>query len=602
MHGHFREQPNSRHGFIRRSGWGTLNAIVMLALAACGGGGGDDPPPAPPVQNPPANTAPTAQAGADQTIQLPATAQLTGSGTDAENNTLTYAWTSAPATVTFSSTTTAATTATFPGAGTYTLTLTVNDGTATATDTVVVTVQTAPTANAPPTVNAGPDQTIVRPATTAQLTGTATDDNPSSTLTYTWSTSAAGASMATPNAAATSVTLPAAVGSYDFVLSVSDGTASASDTVTVRVDHPPLVFPGPDGIEDPASPHGWTEVAPADQGMDVAFLNRARDYSLVGGTGGTDQGGSGLITRGGRMVYRWGDIDIRYQLKSATKSVGGIALGLALADNLVTLDAKAQTLLPSIGLPANTGNAQLANITLLQLATHTAGFEKPGVDPLLTAAPGTRWRYSDGSLNWLADVLTQAYASDLNTLLNTRIWQVLNIGTDDLTWRVRTDPHPGGFPRREFASGMVMNTNAMARVGLLFLAGGNWNGTQVFPSTFVDLVKTPRPETALATNADPVGFPNATTKHGVLWWTNAAGELPAPVPKDTYWAWGLGDSLIVVIPSLQLVIARVGNDPDNAGGPELPQWRFDWDGRYDVLVDFIKPIVCSTSPTDPACL
>ena len=32
----------------------------------------------------------------------------------------------------------------------------------------------------------------------------------------------------------------------------------------------------------------------------------------------------------------------------------------------------------------------------------------------------------------------------------------------------------------------------------------------------------------------------------------------ANVPEDAYWAWGLGEELIVVIPSLDLVIVRNG--------------------------------------------
>ncbi|MGH8179182.1 MAG: PKD domain-containing protein [Steroidobacter sp.] len=613
MRASLRGQPNSRSGFFRQSAWVVFNASAMLALAACGGGGGGgDDPPAPPVTDPPppppANTAPTVQAGDDQTITLPSTAQLSGSAQDAENNTLTYAWTSDPATVTFADAAAASTTATFPGEGTYTLTLSVSDGTApNVTDTLTVTVQAA-TANAPPTVEAGENQTILLPATAAHLVGTATDDNANSTLTYTWSTTVPGASIASANTAETDVTLPAAAGSYAFLLTVSDGELNGTDTVTVTVDDPAvaLLFPGVDPSEDDPL-HGWAEATPDSMDMDVAFLDQARDYSLVGGPGGPDgQGGSGLIARKGRLVYSWGDIDDRYPMKSTTKSVAGIALGLALSENLVVLRNPAKPYLDSIGVPPNDpANPDLANITILQLATHTAGFVKAGTDPALQSAPGARWFYSDGGLNWLSDVLTQVYQQDLNLVLKPRVWDVLHITTDDLTWRLSPasrGPHPGGFQRREFASGMSMNTNAMARIGLLFLARGNWSGVQVFPETFVDLVKTPQPETAAATldAADQVEFPNANTKYGVLWWTNASGELPEPVPADTYWGWGLGDSLIVVIPSLDLVIARAGNDPDV--NPALPEWRSNWDGRYDVLIDFIKPIVCSTSPTHEGCV
>jgi hypothetical protein len=64
------------------------------------------------------------------------------------------------------------------------------------------------------------------------------------------------------------------------------------------------------------------------------------------------------------------------------------------------------------------------------------------------------------------------------------------------------------------------------------------------------------------------------------------------VPRDAYWAWGLGDNLIVVIPSLDIVIARTGNDPDD---PSLPQLRTERNGSYDVLVPLLTPIVESVT-------
>ncbi|MEN9935542.1 MAG: gamma-glutamyltransferase, partial [Chloroflexota bacterium] len=54
------------------------------------------------------------------------------------------------------------------------------------------------------------------------------------------------------------------------------------------------------------------------------------------------------------------------------------------------------------------------------------------------------------------------------------------------------------------------------------------------------------------------------------------------VPRDAYWAWGLGDSLIVVIPSLDIVVARAGSG-----------WRAGWNPNYAVLQPFLDPIVSS---------
>lgn len=322
--------------------------------------------------------------------------------------------------------------------------------------------------------------------------------------------------------------------------------------------------------------------------MDVAKLNQARDYSLIGG-------GSGFITRSGRLVYSWGDTAARYDLKSATKSIGGMALGLALDDGLVRLDDPAQMHLATLGVPPNSNKntGWLGQITIVELATHTAGFEKPGGFIPLEFKPGTTWFYSDGGFNWLADVLTQVYAEDLNTVLFSRVWSNIGITDASLVWR--SNAYRGdklnGVTRREFGSGVSASVDAMARIGYLFLRRGEWNGQRLLSESFVDMVRTPRPEVASLANPQVADYPTAPVNYGMMWWTNTSGELPN-VPRDAYWAWGLGDALIVVIPSLDLVIARTGNDPND---PTLPQLRTDKSGDYKVLDPLFTPIVQSVA-------
>jgi CubicO group peptidase (beta-lactamase class C family) len=332
----------------------------------------------------------------------------------------------------------------------------------------------------------------------------------------------------------------------------------------------------------------WATATPADMNMDPAKLDQARNYSLIGG-------GSGFITRHGRVVYTWGSTSALYTVKSATKSIGGVALGLALDDGRLRLADSAQMHLPTFGVPpqSNVATGWLDQITILQLATHTAGFEKPGGFIPLKFQPGTTWSYSDGGANWLADVLTQVYAEDLDSVLFSRVWSNIGITNDMLIWRdnaSRTDKL-NGVKRREISSGIDASVDAMARIGYLFLRRGVWDGQRLLSESFVDLVRTPRPETAAATNAEPQDFPTGPENYGVLWWTNASGELRG-VPRDAYWAWGLGDNLIVVIPSLDLVIARTGNDPDNSS---LPQLREERNGDYGVLAPLFTPIVESVT-------
>jgi len=261
----------------------------------------------------------------------------------------------------------------------------------------------------------------------------------------------------------------------------------------------------------------------------------------------------------------------------------------------VRLEDKAQMRLSTIGVPpqSNTATGWLDQITVLQLATHTAGFEKPGGFVPLVFEPGTTWSYSDGGANWLADVLTQVYGEDLHDVLFSRVFSNIGITDDMLTWRdnsSRTDKL-NGIKRREISSGIEASVDAMARIGYLFLRDGVWDGQRVLSESFVNLVHTVRPETTAATNADPKHDPTATVNYGVLWWTNTSGELPGG-PRDAHWAWGLGDNLIVVIPSLDLVIARTGNNPDD---PSLPQLRTERNSDYKVLAPLLTPIVESVT-------
>src|SRR4051812_22980303 len=152
----------------------------------------------------------------------------------------------------------------------------------------------------------------------------------------------------------------------------------------------------------------WATATPAEAGLDRAKLDQARDYALTGG-------GSGCIIRGGKLVYAWGDQAARYDLKSTTKSFGATALGLAIADGKMRLADKARAHHPTLGVPpeSNAQTGWLDEITILHLASQTAGFDKPGGFVPLLFRPGTEWSYSDSGPNWLAECITLAYRQDL---------------------------------------------------------------------------------------------------------------------------------------------------------------------------------------------
>lgn len=460
-----------------------------------------------------------------------------------------------------------------------------------------------PAQNAPPQVNAGTDTSTTLPNATVSLTGSATDDGPATSLVYTWSSSnAAATSFSATNTAATSATFNAA-GTYTLSLTVSDGTLSASDTVVVTVNPaPPAAEVWPAADTDETNPlHGWAQVDPTTVGMNLTQLQAAAAIAQNVPPGPNADPGSGMIVRHGQVVHFWGDIDIRQEVKSVTKSMGGVVLGLAIDEGRVALTDLAINRMPSFGdPPASNAAAGAGQITLAQLATHTAGFPKDGGFEALMPQPGQHWFYSDGGLNWLADVLTEVYQQDLSAVANEKVWSILGVNSDDVRWREnlqRPSTRNGGtLQYRELASGLVTNTNAMARVGLLFLRKGMWNGQRVLSEAFVEQVHTPLPQNATLTLDDPAGFPNATTDYGVLWWTNRSGQM-ANVPTDAYWAWGLGEALIVVIPSLDLVIVRNGGQSPSASSPGVRAWNDDnWNGDPNVLEPFLDPIIQGTTP------
>jgi glucose/arabinose dehydrogenase len=194
---------------------------------------------------PPANSSPTANAGTDQTITLPANANLTGTASDDglpnPPGTLTTTWSqvSGPAIVNFGNAGNLNTSANFTTAGTYVLRLTVSDSVLSATDEVTINVNPSQPVNQPPTVNAGMDQSVTLPAA-ASLSGTVNDDglpNPPASFTTTWSqvNGPGTVNFANINSLNTTASFSAA-GTYVLRLTADDSALSGTDDVTITVN------------------------------------------------------------------------------------------------------------------------------------------------------------------------------------------------------------------------------------------------------------------------------------------------------------------------------------------------------------------------------
>ena len=134
------------------------------------------------------NSPPSVKAGPAQTVQEGSKVSLNGTATDSDEDVMTYLWThnSTSSDITLANATSASTTFTAPRVDSdtaITFTLTANDDTATSSDSVIITVTAH--VNSPPSVKAGPAQTV-QEGSKVSLNGTATDPD-EDVMTYLWS-------------------------------------------------------------------------------------------------------------------------------------------------------------------------------------------------------------------------------------------------------------------------------------------------------------------------------------------------------------------------------------------------------------------------------
>jgi CubicO group peptidase (beta-lactamase class C family) len=90
-----------------------------------------------------------------------------------------------------------------------------------------------------------------------------------------------------------------------------------------------------------------------------------------------------------------------------------------------------------------------------------------------------------------------------------------------------------------------------ARIALLYLQDGVWNGERLLPEGFMNFVRTPAPAWD-------------RPQYGAMFWVNRTKAFP--IPEDAFYMAGVGGQNTIVIPTHDLVVVRLGHYKGAAAG------------------------------------
>jgi CubicO group peptidase (beta-lactamase class C family) len=185
----------------------------------------------------------------------------------------------------------------------------------------------------------------------------------------------------------------------------------------------------------------------------------------------------------------------------------------------------------------------------------------------LAHAPGTHWNYNSAGVNLIADALGRVFAPDATPAdRRARLSATL---TDELFGPLgMTSAQPEFDAAGTFIGSALVYASARdwARFGLLYLRDGVWRGRRILPAGWVDFARTKTP----APDCDVYG--------AGFWVTPAVGRgrpyqaLAPDGPRDLFLAQGHEGQVIVIVPSKDVVLVRLGLFDDRVGWGPLGEW------------------------------
>ncbi len=326
-------------------------------------------------------------------------------------------------------------------------------------------------------------------------------------------------------------------------------SCSAEDTNPAKTV---LYFP-------PAGSSTWETTSPASLGWKEEKIEELKAFLE------TSNSRAFIVLVDGKIIIEeyWGKqfdgvtdftVNSNWYWASAGKTLTSALVGIAESQGKINLDAKTSDYLGS-GWTSLT-LSQENSITVRHQLTMTTGLDDGVTNPDCTdaaclvfeAVPGTRWAYHNAPYTLLDGVIADATGKTLNTYL-----------TEELKSTIGMD---GQYIITGDNNVCYSTPRSMARFGLLLLNKGKWEQTQIIPEDY---------HTLMTTTSQ-----NINLSYGYLTWLNGKSSAIAPgsqvvfpieitpnAPDDLYAAMGKNGQLINIVPSLNLVMIRVGDVPDN---------------------------------------
>jgi CubicO group peptidase (beta-lactamase class C family) len=248
---------------------------------------------------------------------------------------------------------------------------------------------------------------------------------------------------------------------------------------------------------------------------------------------------------------------------SAGKTLTAFTVGIAQEMQLLDLNDKTSDYLDEGWTSAAADKENL--ITIWNQLTMTSGLNDTAFDCVTAACleyeadAGTRWAYHNGPYTLLESVVSEAAGTTFSAFFNTNLRNRIGMNGFWLS--------TNGLNNVYFSS-----ARSMARFGLLNLNNGVWNDEIILGDlAFLSEMKNTSQE--------------LNKSYGYLWWLNGKESYMAPslqlvfngaltpnAPADMYSGLGKNDQKLYIIPSMNLVIVRMGED---AGESLLGPSSFD---------------------------